>query len=272
MSDDRHPDLDLFYDSLTGDEDIQHADWGDDLDDGDYELNLGGEDDDDEEMDMDLEDELDREGMNDEDDEEGGEEEEEEGGNATLLNENGMPIELEEDENGNTFLNLAALLNSAGRSGDVQSSLLARLLAGPASGTRLGGGGLLRRMGGQSGGSALGAEERAKAVAEKRKKERWWTPQVDPHPRGVELLQSGEFGRVGDWRVGNRRRMNPSYGGRRAWLPPAQVRDQSSSFSPQYSSLLDLGYSSQYKWNHCRFLSFHTLCGPIRRRRLRSFL
>ncbi|KLT41773.1 WD40 repeat-like protein [Cutaneotrichosporon oleaginosum] len=36
---------------------------------------------------------------------------------------------------------------------------------------------------------------------ENRRKCRWWKPQVEPHPRGLALLRSGDFGPTGPWRT-----------------------------------------------------------------------
>lgn len=193
MSDnnDIHPDLQRFYEALAAEEEEDgefYPDLDDDEEDGDdYDLYLDAED-----MDEEIDGVYDEHGMiipgdedeDEEDDDEGGEEDED------------MIIDEEDDEDedddgaGAQWLNIAALLNSAGDSVQARSSLLARLLAGPgpAAGTRSGGVRLT---------SMMSAEDRARQIAERRKRERWWKPQVEPHPNGLRLLRSGEFGRVG---------------------------------------------------------------------------
>ena len=95
---------------------------------------------------------------------------------------------------------IMALLNSA-HSAEARSSILAQLLraprgddATPADNSQSTG--ILRRLGFSRGQTA---EDRTRSEAERRKRERWWKPQLEPHPAGVELLSSGEFGRVRGW-------------------------------------------------------------------------
>lgn len=130
-----------------------------------------------------------------------------------------------------TLQELAALFNNAPNA-DARSSLLSRLLAGP--GVRQAPGAsqreaaalprsaqLLRRLGM---GQGMTAEERAIAVAERRRKERWWKPQFEPDPHGLELLQSGEFGPVRGWKGAGPKRK----GGPRRSL----VKDRHWSYTP----------------------------------------
>lgn len=189
MSGGNHPDLDRFYEALEAGEGI---DLDDDEDDDGFDLYL---DEIDEIIDED-DDEDDEFYDDDDDDDEDDEEDDDEEG------EEGMDVEFEdagdEDEDddtapgGDTWLNLAELLNSAGGTLQARSALLARLLGGP-TGARAGGAATRFRP-------VQTAEERARAMAERRRKERWWKPQTEPSERGVDLLNSGEFGRVGDWR------------------------------------------------------------------------
>jgi hypothetical protein len=116
----------------------------------------------------------------------------------------------EEDETGGdadealALQQITALLNSA-QSAEARTALLARLLGGHADG---GGGGLGRGFLSRLNlGRATSGPERARLEAERRRKERWWKPQLEPHPIGAELLASGEFGKVRHWAgVGKGRR------------------------------------------------------------------
>lgn len=111
-----------------------------------------------------------------------------------------------------TLQELAALLNNAPNA-NARSSLLARLLAGPGPGrgndtasvTRSGQ--VLRRMGM---GQGMTDEERARALAERRRREKWWKPVLKPEANGQELLQGGEFGRVKGWRGAGKCRRAPT--------------------------------------------------------------
>lgn len=161
----------------------------DDPDDPDYELHLDDEDMDDEmyaEDDEDLEDD-DEEYDEEEDDEE--EDEDEGGGESTFT----LQIDPNDDSSGATYLELAALLNGTSGEGSAasRSSLLQRLLAGG-----------LRSRGPAPSQEELRRRraEDARREVERRRREQWWTPQIKPHPKGAELLRSGEFGRVGQWR------------------------------------------------------------------------
>ena len=241
MSGGQHPDLDLFYDlEDQGDE------WGDEDEDGDYEF-YDAEEIEDEDMEGDENDDLIEEG------DEG--EEDEDMGQATLVAESNIVVAPgdEEDETSTTFLNLAALLNQSGGNADARTSLLARLLAGPASGTRQGAG-MLRRL--AAGGAApVSDEERRRAADERRRKDRWWVPQTEPHPRGLELLKSGEFGRVGDWRApGKRVRPRVVRPRRRGWVPPAAEVNPLDLSLWQTKSYEISGNHSQHSWDGCRLL------------------
>jgi hypothetical protein len=104
----------------------------------------------------------------------------------------------EEDDDGAALRHITALLNNA-HSAEARSSLLAQLLAGPQDdmgGDDMRPAGFLRRL---NGGRIATPEERARAEADRRKRERWWKPQLEPHPAGAELLATGEFGRVRNW-------------------------------------------------------------------------
>lgn len=194
-NDDLHPDLERFYEALAADDEDGDFYLDEDDEDGDdYDLYLDAED-----IDEEVDGVYDENGMliedvdiPDDDEDEDGEDDDED--------EEGMIVEEddeEENEAGTQWLNIAELLNSAGGSVQARSSLLARLLAGPgpAGGTRSGAGVRLTSMG--------SSEDRARQMAERRRKERWWKPQTEPHANGLKLLRSGEFGRVGS---GARRR------------------------------------------------------------------
>lgn len=185
----------------------------------------------------------------------------------------------EETETGTAFLNLAELLNRAGTSADARSSLLARILAGagPAAGTRSGGQGLLssiRQM--TTPRAAMTPAQQRAAYAEQRRKEReWWTEQKEPHPSGVALLQSGEFGRVGDWRVpGGKRRPRCAVERRKArtWTPlPSKVR-LSSRATGDSGGADETGHAAQLERDHCCPLPFRAVCRAVRGRGLRPLL
>jgi len=104
----------------------------------------------------------------------------------------------EEGDDGVALRQITALLNNA-HSAEARSSLLAQLLAGPpddVGSDDMRPGAFLRRL---NGGRTVTPEERARAAAERRKRERWWQPQLEPHPAGAELMATGEFGGVRDW-------------------------------------------------------------------------
>ena len=227
MSDELHPDLDQFYDALSPDDD---GTWGDDPDDPDYEYGVDDDDiyiegdDDDEYIDDDEDEEEDSE---DEDEDMDVDEEGEEEGREVLVDDNGV-LNLG-DADDTTLTNIAAILNAPGSNNELRQSLLARLLSGPRSAS----GGFLRRLGGGGGGDTaprMSVEERRKRDAARRKKNMWWTPQTEPHPRGVTLLKSGEFGKVGQWKQGKRvRRLSPRF--------DTRMRKGLTSASPEVSPL-----------------------------------
>jgi WD repeat-containing protein 23 len=232
MSRETPDNLDLFYDV---DELVDEV--GDDDEEADYEYYVDADEIDDEVMEGEDEDEY----ADEDDDEEGVEDEDM--AQATIVNDPNDPnpliaIEGGDDEGGTTFLNLAALLNQSGGNAEARTSLLSRLLAGPASGTR-GGAGLLRRL--ASGGAApVSEEERRRATEERRRRDRWYEPQTEPHPRGMELLKSGEFGRVGDWRVpGRRARPRVMKTRKRGWVPAAAQVSPTVPIAFGYSLLIE---------------------------------
>lgn len=194
---DRHPDLERFYEALLNDEDEDF--YPDDEEEDDYDIYLDAEDmediieDDDGELvieDVEIED----------DDEDEFEDDDEEDMNVDDEDED--DDEEDDEDGGQQWLNIQELLNAAGGSVQARSAILARLLAGgggPAGGTRSG----MRFR-------TLPSDpvERARVMAERKRRERWWEPQTEPHPRGLQLLRSGEFGVVGGWR-GRRTRMLP---------------------------------------------------------------
>jgi WD repeat-containing protein 23 len=209
---DRHPDLERFYEALLAEEDDEFYPDDDEDDEDDDEMYLDPDDMEGEIDDEDgnaafylhdlealaaEEDDDDAMDLQDEDDE-GYEDEEDD----------------EDDDGGQQYISLQELLSAAGGTVQARSSILAQLLAGsggPASGTRSGG---FRFRS-----SPIDPEERARALAERRRRERWWEPQTEPHPRGLQLLRSGEFGSVGPWRQKRARMLVP----RRSVRPVAQV-------------------------------------------------
>lgn len=280
----QHPDLERFYAQLVSGGDEDDPDWVDeDDDDADddaaYEVYFDPDDMDDEDDDEFMED--------DEDDDDAGlddGEDDEDMGNATAL---GDQITLEFDPNdessGRTFLELASLLNSAGGSADARSSLLARLLAGPRDtgpATRSGSQGLLRRLG-LGGMSAEERERQARAEAERRRKEKWWKPQTEPNPRGVELLKSGEFGRVGDWRSGGGRHRVRSRAGdvkrSHGYIPPMSAVGVAVSTATAELALPQpadtaTGHHTQHKRYRRGELPQYPIRRPIRQRGLLGLL
>jgi hypothetical protein len=194
MSGNRHPDLDRFYEALEaeGEDGEFYPDLDDEDDDGDFDVYLDEVDEEDVDDDGMI---FDVDAPSDEEDEEDDEDDD-------------FMIDVEEDDDedregeihlsGQTWLNLAELINSSRGSAGARASLLAQLLAAP--NVRAAGAGF-RRMPEEL---PTDPVERARRLAERRRKERWWKPQTEPHPRGLQLLQSGEFGRVGEWRRGTR--------------------------------------------------------------------
>jgi hypothetical protein len=192
----------MLHDTLFGD------DASDDMEGSDYDYYLDAEDIEEEMGDEDYDDDDDYV----EDDEEfpqafftgdptagTGDEEEDEDEDMDEDDDNYEDVEDGEDDEID-LQDIMALLNSA-HSAEARSSILAQLLrtprgedVAPADGSQSTG--ILRRLGWSRGQTA---EERARAEAERRKKERWWKPQLEPHPAGAELLSSGEFGRVRSW-------------------------------------------------------------------------
>lgn len=155
---------------------------------------------DDDEIDEDYVDEDDDDGeFFDEDDEDmiDEDDEEEDDDEPGIMYEIASDDELEDDDDegvlggGMTLREIAALLNAsntAGAGSEARQSMIARILSGAS------GGSITLRSGNTTGSTA------PRRPAEPRERKRnWWTPQKEPHPRGVELLRSGEFGGVGDW-------------------------------------------------------------------------
>ncbi|WVF66532.1 hypothetical protein IAT40_001272 [Kwoniella sp. CBS 6097] len=259
MSDDLHPDLEEFYDAMGGGSDEDQ--WEDEPDEDDgvihedagYQVYLDGgmmmdEDDDDDDDEYIDEDDIEEEYYAEEGDSD------EDLGDAILLDEDEDGGDEEDDGSGRAFLDLAAIINNAG-GGDVQarSALLARLFGSSAPRTRSGAAPvdeILRRLAGNRG-VEISEEDRAKKRLEDRKK--WWKPQTEPDPRGVELLRSGEFGRVGDWRVrpssnanGSHRRPRPRYPERRlgGWTGSAARPHQSQATIPNTPGTVVARYSA----------------------------
>ena len=217
--------LQEFYDNMDIDLDADALEALEDLADGEYfDMDEDDEDyvDDDEAYDDDEVDFYDI----DEDDEDG--EDEDDMGNATLLSDPNAVDDADEPMDQSvigtsvSFAQLASMLNNT-PSADARQSLLARLLAEPSGG----GGGLRGWLTGRAGGI-----ERPSPQRERKRDVRWWEEQKEPHPNGLALLKSGEFGRVGEWCVPGKRRgrMGIRYasglaGRQRGFVPPSvQVR------------------------------------------------
>lgn len=193
--------LDNFYDDLQ-DQHLMDFDGDDDgseyLDAMDSLFDVIDEDDDDD-YESDGDDDFDPDVNMDEDDEDEDESEGEDGSPMFVVN-------AEEDDDDDVqevtvdpahFLQLISLFNSGG-SADARAQLLSRVLNGS-------GGGAFRFAPPRSAG------ERA---AERRKR-RWWKPQTEPHPNGVALLRSGDFGPTGPWHPSGKHTPRPSE--RHAW-------------------------------------------------------
>lgn len=167
-----------------------------DLDDGEIDEDYIDEDDeegeflDEDDADMIYEDDEDEDDEDDDDDEPG------------VHFEIASDDELEdddEDEGGNgggmSLRQIANLLNASstsGTAGATRASIIERILA-----SATGGGVTLRS--GATVDPAAAARRQADQRERRRRGDSWWTPQKEPHPKGVELLRSGEFGGVGDW-------------------------------------------------------------------------
>ncbi|OCF34893.1 hypothetical protein I316_03440 [Kwoniella heveanensis BCC8398] len=268
MSEDLHPDLEEFYDAIGGSDEDQWEDEPEDdgviHEDAGYEVyfDSGMMMDEDDDEDYDDEEYIDEDDIEEEYYAEDGDSDEDLG-NAILLDEadqgrtgaGGVNDDDDEDDgSGRAFLDLAAIINNAS-GGDVQarSALLARLFGSSAPRTRSGAAPvdeILRRLAGGNGrGVEISEEERAKKRLEDRKK--WWKPQTEPDPRGVELLRSGEFGRVGDWRIrstekGPTTRPRPRYSERRlgGWTGPAARPQPSRGTIPNTPGTVVARYSA----------------------------
>ncbi|RXK42673.1 hypothetical protein M231_00228 [Tremella mesenterica] len=153
-----------------------------------YDLDIRADDDEDEDYEVD-------------DDDEG--EEDDDMGDAELVDEFPITIEPEDHDDGGrvSFHQLAALFQNT-TSNQARQNLLAQLLAEPTTDP------LPRRESVNNARSALrrtllGA---ARGGGERRQRDKkWWNEQKEPHPNGVELLRSGEFGKVGEWGLGKKR-------------------------------------------------------------------
>ncbi|WVR03078.1 hypothetical protein IAU60_000067 [Kwoniella sp. DSM 27419] len=239
MSDDLHPDLEEFYDAIAeGDDDDQ---WEDEDDDdggegvaggGGFEVFFDPDDDDDDDDEYIDEDDIDEVYEDDDEEEEG--DSDEDMGDATLQGGG----DEDDDGSGAAFLELAELITrTAGDDVQAQSSLLARLFAG---GTITRGGGtasVLRRIAAHGG----------QSEAQRQNRDRWWKPQTEPNPLGVELLKSGEFGRVGDWRApGRSGRQRPRYSDRRlgGWAGPSIKAHHSRATIPNTPGTVVASYPS----------------------------
>ncbi|ORY23259.1 WD40-repeat-containing domain protein [Naematelia encephala] len=223
MSHQRHSDLEDFYDAAADPSFLDELlEEGDEEQDGDYDLYLDPEDMDEEYDDDDYED---AEGDEDEymDDEDDDEDDAHAADSTPVFTIEQLGSDEEGDDSGQTFLNLAALLNQTGTPNEARQSLLARLLSGPITGGGASRGILSRITRGEGRGPS--PEERLRLAEERRKKDRaWWTPQKEPHPKGLELLKSGEFGRVGEWKAGTKRRPRAAGIKKHQWVPtPAQA-------------------------------------------------
>jgi hypothetical protein len=201
MSEDREEAMsDRLSRLLAGDDTLEPLSDDDDMqDDSDFEYYLDAEDIDDAmgEDDGDDDDEL----YDDEDDDEDGPDVVFTGDIDEDEDDEGEDGDEDDDEDGGdeeriAMSELAALFsNTPGAA--ARNSLLARLLGGaPASQLP---NSLLRRLGVTPVATQTTPEERARLLAERRRKARWWAPQLEPHPAGAELLRSGEFGRVRGW-------------------------------------------------------------------------
>jgi hypothetical protein len=177
------------------------------------------------------------------------------------------------EDDGIALRQITALLNSA-HSAEARSSLLAQLLGGPQdddANDDMRPEGFLRRLAG--GGRTLTPEERARAEADRRKRERWWKPQLEPHPAGAELLASGEFGRVRDWSGVGKGRRAP-----RRCLTRNRLYDFTPTLSQVSLILLTVieltyrGDHTEHAWDSRSLLSKYPLCGSVRWRGLWSIL
>lgn len=189
--------LDDFYDDL---EDQRLADFEVDEDGDDYVDAMDTlfdimDDSDDDEYQPDDDDYADPDVNMDEDDEDEEDDDDDDGARMYV-------VDAEDDQDDDVeevtvdpahFLELISLFNSGG-SADARASLISRLLNGS------GGGGTFR----------FAPPQTAAERASERRRRRWWTPQTEPHPNGVALLRSGDFGPTGPWKPSGKHSLRPS--------------------------------------------------------------
>lgn len=165
---------------IMDDDDIEEEMFPEDEDEDDDEFYDIDDDEDDEDGEggiMEEDDEVEEEDDDEDDDEDGS-------GRQTFT--------IRGDTNGTVLAQIRALLSGphAG-SGAQQSALIRRLISS----------GVMQ----PTARAVLTPAERAQKEAERRRREKWWSPQIKPHPHGKELLCGGEFGRVGNWGEGYER-------------------------------------------------------------------
>ncbi|WWC90218.1 uncharacterized protein L201_005151 [Kwoniella dendrophila CBS 6074] len=227
MSDDLHPDLEEFYDTAIGDDD-QWVDEPEDDDDGyairtrgngrggSYQVfidpdDLEDDDEDDDDADYIFEDDI---GETYEDDDDDIENENDGSAEAfieldNLIRTNGTGFnnissnttsrrqevveedEEEEDEDEDENLDVESILQQLMSSGGV------RLTSGLTNSNLLRA--IQQQISGRSGGSAGATGNESSAPKRRTPKGPWWKPHTKPDPTGKQLLNSGEFGRVGKW-------------------------------------------------------------------------
>ncbi|WVQ64278.1 uncharacterized protein L199_002440 [Kwoniella botswanensis] len=240
MSDDLHPDLDEFYDTVAGDEDQ----WVDEDDGGNYQVYIDpddffGEEDDEEDDDGDYIFEDDIGEIDDEDEDEVGESDEDMGdarlvidneddGSAAALAEmqnllqrrraQELVDELQiEDPEGN--LDISTLLQNLIRRGIVTTG----------------------RPSGNISSGLRGQQEEWRRRERERNDPKWKAPK-ESQAAGLELLRSGEFGRVGQWRIPGKKRPRVTSGWMNGWTGPKKNSPHSHAIVPNTPGTIVASY------------------------------
>ncbi|WVW81244.1 hypothetical protein I302_103235 [Kwoniella bestiolae CBS 10118] len=241
MSDDLHPDLDEFYDTVHGSDD-QWVDEDDDegnvqvfIDPDDF---FGSEDEDEDDDDADYIFEEDIGEIYDEDDEEEEGESDEDMGDARLI------IDNEDDGSAEAFRELHNVItrNQVAEFEDEEGNMDVRRILQ----TLLRGGGL-RTTTGRTSANALNGLARAQAQEQRRNRRddpKWKAPK-EPQAAGVELLRSGEFGRVGQWSPpGKEGRKRPKVhnGWMKGWSGPKNTSPHSHAIVPNTPGTIVAAY------------------------------
>jgi hypothetical protein len=164
---------------MMDEDDIEEEMYPEEEDEDDDEFyDIDDEEDDDESDIVEEEDEVEEEEDDDDDDYVGG------GGGAQTFTIRG-------DTNGAIITQIRSLLSGPNAIPQAQQAALVRRLINS---------GVMERTNPPAR-AVLTPAERAQKEAERRRREKWWSPQLKAHPHGKELLCGGEFGKVRSWGV-----------------------------------------------------------------------